>query len=454
MDFSRLVESQRRHHAGGHTRSEESRRRSLEGLLAAIDAHEAAIFDALERDLGKEPVEAFLSEVAFVRGEIRHALRHLRSWMKPSRRKSPLLAWPARAEVVRDPAGVVLILGPWNYPFQLVLGPLVAAVAAGNAAVVKTSELAPATAAAVADLIADAFDPAHVTVVQGGPEVAMALQEQRFDHVFFTGSTATGRKVMAAAARHLTPVTLELGGKCPVLVFPSRDGDLETIARRIAWGKRMNAGQTCVAPDHVWVERRHRDALVKALAAAFEQFGPAGKIINAAHFDRLRGYLGDGRVVHGGEPDAVRRVFPPTILTEVPRDAAVMREEIFGPVLPVLACDGPDEALAAIARAPSPLAVYLFTGDRDLIRRTADATRSGGICVNDVILQITGNELPFGGVGDSGMGRYRGKAGFDTFTRERSILRRTLWPDFPVRYPSARQTLELVKKIPAAFTSR
>lgn len=455
--FNTLVQQQRKHVAGGACAPEPARRDALRRLLAAVEGNERALLDALREDLGKGEVEAFTTEVQMTAAECRHALKHLRSWMKPASRAVPILAWPGRAKVWRDPCGVALILGPWNYPMQLLLTPLAGALAGGNAAVLKPSELAPRTAEAIARMIGAAFDPAEVAVATGGPEVAEALLDERFDHVFFTGSTATGRKVAAAAARHLTPVTLELGGKCPVLVFGGDEAgtarlkdSIDVVARRIAWGKHLNAGQTCVAPDHVLVERRLHDPLVEALGRAFKSFegGEYGRMIDRRHFDRVLAFLKDGAISSGGGSDPERLYLEPTVLTGVSAESPVMSDEIFGPVLPVLPFESLDEALALVRSRPDPLALYVFSQDDRVVERARAATRSGGVCVNDTVVHITGFELPFGGVGDSGMGRYRGKAGFDTFTRERVVLRRSLWPDLPFRYPSPKQTLAALKKLP------
>lgn len=452
-----LVQQQRERVASGAAGSPAARRDGLRRLLAAVEGNERAILDALREDLGKGEVEAFITEVQMTAAECRYALKHLDSWMKPESRAVPLLAWPGKAKLRREACGVVLILGPWNYPLQLLLTPLVGALAGGNSAILKPSELAPRTAEVIARMIGAAFDPAEVVVVTGGPEVAEALLEERFDHVFFTGSTGTGRKVAASAARHLTPVTLELGGKCPVLVFGGDEaatarlkGSIDVVARRIAWGKHLNAGQTCVAPDHVLVDRRLHDPLVAALGRAFKSFegGEYGRLVNRRHFDRVLAFLGDGTVASGGGSDPEQLQLEPTVLTGVSVGAPVMNDEIFGPVLPVLPFESLDEALELVRGRPDPLALYVFSQDDRVVERVTASTRSGGVCVNDTVVHITGFELPFGGVGDSGMGRYRGKAGFDTFTRERVVLRRSLWPDLPFRYPSAKQSLAALKKLP------
>lgn len=452
-----LIQKQRERIASGAGVPAAARRDALRRLLGAVEGNEREILDALHADLGKGELEAFTSEVQLTAAECRYALKHLDRWMKAESRAVPMLARPGKAKVMRDPCGVVLILGPWNYPLQLLLTPLVGSLAGGNTAILKPSELAPRTAEVIAQMIGAVFDPAEVAVVKGGPEVAEALLEERFDHVFFTGGTGTGRKVAAAAARHLTPVTLELGGKCPVLVFGGDEAgtarlkdSIDVVARRIAWGKHLNAGQTCVAPDHVLVDRRLHDPLVEALGRAFKSFegGEYGRLVNRRHFDRVTALLGDGKIACGGAFDPERLHLEPTVLTGVSPDSAAMSDEIFGPVLPVLSFDSLDAALEIVRSRPDPLALYVFSQDESVVSRVVTSTRSGGVCVNDTVVHITGFELPFGGVGDSGMGRYRGKAGFDTFTRERVVLRRGLWPDLPFRYPSTKQTLAALKKLP------
>ncbi len=387
-----------------------------------------------------------------MQAEIRHALHHLRKWAAPSRRPAPWLNWPARGWVQRDPFGVTLIIGPWNYPAQLLLTPLASAVAAGNCVQLKPSELAPRTAEAVTALVRETFAEEFISVANGGPEVAEALLRERFDKIFFTGSTRVGRVVMAAAARHLTPITLELGGKCPVIVCA--DAPLELAARRIAWGKFMNAGQTCVAPDFVLVQRGVREAFVTALKKAIQEFygdKPAhceeyGRIINVRHFERLVNYLGDGKVVHGGEHTGNELFLAPTILADVSPESPVMQEEIFGPILPVLGFDKLDDALALLRERPTPLALYVFSRDRATQTRVLAETRSGGACVNDVVSHMVGTGLPFGGLGASGMGAYHGRAGFDAFTHQRSVMRRATWVDLPFRYPPPKLSLAGLKR--------
>lgn len=448
-----LIQRQRAFFQSGATRPLEFRRAQLQKLRDALEAGEAALLGALHADLRKPAAEAYLGEVGFVLSEIRHTLRHLPTWMKPQPRRVPLLAWPGQGFIHPEPFGVALIIGPWNYPLQLLLLPLVGAVAAGNCAVLKPSELAPHTAAAVAKLLREVFAEEYIAVCEGEREVAEALLRERFDKIFFTGSTKIGRSVMAAAAQHLTPVTLELGGKCPCIVCA--DAPLEVTARRIAWGKFMNAGQTCVAPDFVLVDRRIREELVRSLLQAIREFygeNPQqspdyGRIINRRHFDRLTSLLGAGCVAHGGQHDAQDLYLAPTLLTDVPPESSVMQEEIFGPILPVLVFDQLADALALLRDRPTPLALYLFTQDRAAQERVLAEARSGGVCFNDTVVHILGKQLPFGGLGESGLGTYHGKASFDCFTHYRPAVRRSFRFDAKLRYPPPKVSLETLKRV-------
>lgn len=438
--------------ATGVTRPLEFRREQLKKLASALEQYEPAILAALQADLGKSPYQSLASELGLVHAEINHALRHLTRWAASATRSTPWLVAPARGWVQPEPFGVALIVGPWNYPVQLLLSPLVSAIAAGNAVILKPSELAPHTAAALTALITATFPAEYITAVNGGPEVAEALLQERFDKIFFTGSSRVGRMVMTAAARHLTPLTLELGGKCPAIV--GADAKVELAARRIVWGKFLGAGQTCVAPDHVRVHRSLREPFLRAMKKTLLEFyGPDprrssdyGRIVNQKHFARLLDYLGDGKIFHGGESDAQELYLAPTILTDVPSDARVMQEEIFGPVLPVLEFDELAETVAQLQAGPTPLALYLFTEDRETERKVINEVSSGGVCVNDTISHMIGTGLPFGGLGESGFGTYHGRAGFDAFSHQRSVLRRGTWLDLPFRYPPARLSIATLKR--------
>jgi len=452
MDLADLVQRQRAHQQTGVTRPLEFRRAALEKCSAALERHEARLLAALQADLRKSPFQGYATEVGLLQAEIRHARKHLARWAAPVRGRTPWIVAPAGGWVQPEPLGVALIIGPWNYPLQLLLAPLASAIAAGNCAVLKPSELAPRAADAVAALVRETFAEEFVSVVTGGPEEAEGLLRERFDKIFFTGSTRVGRMVMAAAARHLTPVTLELGGKCPAIVCA--DAAVEQAARRIAWGKFMNAGQTCVAPDFVLVQRPVREVFAAAVKKALLEFyggdpgGSAdyGRIVNARHFERLSNYLRDGKVLHGGERDAKDLFLAPTLLADVSPNSPVMQEEIFGPILPLLEFDHLDDVFALLRGRPTPLALYLFTRDRVTEARVMKETRSGGLCVNDVVSHMIGSGLPFGGLGDSGMGAYHGRAGFEAFSHRRAVLRRATWLDTPFRYPPPKLPLAGLKR--------
>jgi aldehyde dehydrogenase (NAD+) len=452
MDCAAIVQRQRSFFQSGATRPMEFRLAQLRKLREAIEAREELLAKALHADLRKSSYQAYATEIGLVLSELRHAARYLPAWMAPRPCRTPLMAWPARGYTQPEPFGVACIVGPWNYPFQLVLSPLAGALAAGNCAVLKPSEFAPHTAAAIAQLVNGIFAEEYVALVQGGQDAAEALLRERFDTIFFTGSTKVGRGVMAAAARNLTPVTLELGGKCPCLVCS--DAPLKVTARRIAWGKFMNAGQTCVAPDFVLADQRVIKPLVEELKATVTEFygddpqkhPEYGRIINHRHFERLMGYLNQGRIVHGGKGDAADLYLSPTVITEVGVDAPLMQEEIFGPILPVMGFGSLEEALAMLRDRPAPLALYLFTDDRALQERVLRQTRSGGACLNDTVMHMVGKNLPFGGLGESGVGAYHGQASFDCFSHRRSVLRRSLRFDPKLRYPPPRISLKQLKR--------
>ena len=445
MDCAPLIARQRQHFQTGTTRPVAFRLEQLRRLQAAIESRESTLLSALHADLHKSLHEAYVSEIGIVLSDIRHALKHLPAWMKPQRRPLPLLAWPGKAYVASEPFGVALIIGPWNYPLLLLFSPLVGAIAAGNCAVLKPSEFAPQTAAVIAKLIADTFPVESIAVVEGDRDTGESLLREKFDTIFFTGSTNVGRAVLTAAAKHLTPVTLELGGKCPAIVCA--DASLAVTARRIAWGKFMNAGQTCVAPDFVLVDRRIRQPLVDALKRAVREFygdnpqqsSDYGRIVNRTHFDRLSAYVASG--------DAGDLYIPPTILTDVSWDSPVMQEEIFGPILPILEFENLDDVLKQLRARPTPLALYLFTNDRPTQQHVIGETRSGGVCINDTIVHMVGHDLPFGGLGESGMGRYHGKASFDCFSHSRSVVRRSTLFDSRFRYPPPKLSLTRLRKL-------
>lgn len=441
IDAAALVERLRATYASGRTRPLAWRRTQLEALRTILTDREADLLEALATDLGKPRLEGWATDIGFVINEIDHTLKHLRRWTKPTRVRTPLATKPAKARIVREPLGVVLIIAPWNYPVQLALAPLVGAIAAGNAAVLKPSEVAPATSAVLARLLGEHLDPDAFAVVEGAVPETQALLAQRWDHIFYTGNGRVGRVVMEAAAKHLTPVTLELGGKSPVFIDAS--ANLEVAARRIAWGKFLNAGQTCIAPDYVLVARGLEDRFVELVRrSVFDFYGPDPKaspdyarIVNGGHFDRLVGLLESGTPVVGGEHDATARFIAPTVLRDVPPESPAMQEEIFGPILPVLTVADAEEAVAFVNGRDKPLALYVFAGDSDVVRTVLDGTSSGGACVNATLFHVAVAGLPFGGVGESGVGAYHGRATFDLFSHEKSILKRSTRPDPDLAYP-------------------
>ncbi len=438
---ARTVAELRATFESGKTQGYAWRLQQLGRLERMLEEHRQDLLGALEADLGKSRHEGWVAELIVCPAEVAHAKKHLRSWMAPVKVPTPKVLQPAKCSVRPEPLGVALILGPWNYPLQLMLLPLVGALSAGNCAVLKPSELAAHSSHLLAELVPRYLDQDSVRVVEGGAEVAGSLLQERFDHIFFTGSDVVARTVMSAAARHLTPVTLELGGKSPAIV--ERSADLGVTANRIAWGKFVNAGQTCVAPDYVLVERPVEEALLAQLIRAIRQFygddprqsPDYGRIVNERHHQRLVRLLEGCSVMHGGEHDPASRYIAPTLLRGMRPDSAVMTEEIFGPLLPVLPVDSIGDALSFVNARPRPLALYVFTRDRAVAERVLGATSSGGACVNDAVVHLGVHDLPFGGVGESGFGAYHGRHGFETFSHRKGILDKSFQLDLDLRYP-------------------
>jgi aldehyde dehydrogenase (NAD+) len=436
-----VVDSLRAGFDTGRTRPLAWRQQQLRRLKALLAEHEKDLLAALAADLGKPRVEAWATDLGIVVSEIDHTLRRLKRWTKPEKVRLPLAQRPGRARVYREPLGVVLVIAPWNYPVHLALLPMVGAIAGGNCVVGKPSELAAHTSATLARLVPQYLDPDGVAIVEGGVAETESLLEQRFDHVFYTGNGRVGRLVMEAAAKQLMPVTLELGGKSPVIV--ADDADLDVAARRIAWGKFLNAGQTCVAPDYALVARGVREPLVERIARSVREFYGAdpkaspdyARIVNERHFRRLEALLTDGTPAVGGETDPEQRYIAPTVLEGVRLDAPVMADEIFGPLLPIIPVSGVDEAIGFVNARAHPLALYLFSGSEAVQERVLTGTTSGGIGVNATVLQTAVPDLPFGGVGGSGMGAYHGRASFETFSHRKAVLAKSTRVDPRLAYP-------------------
>ena len=439
MSIHSTVIRQRAFFRSGATLPLHVRKRALNALLKEITLREGALLAALREDLGKAAFEGYMTEVGLVKDELRFHLKHLEHWAKDKRAQTPLAHFPSHSWTHAEPYGVVLIMAPWNYPVLLSLDPLIGALSAGNCAVLKPSAYAPATSKALAELVSAALAPELVTVVEGGREENMALLEEQFDYIFFTGSPEVGRYVMEKAAHHLTPVTLELGGKSPCIVTPS--ANLNMAARRITFGKLINAGQTCVAPDYILAHESIKDRLVTLIQKEITRFlGDAPldnqeypRIVNQKHFDRLTGLLNqDCHILFGGQARDLR--IAPTLVDIVDSNSPVMQEELFGPILPILTYHDLDEVIDFVQERPKPLALYLFTRSKQTEKTILNRLSFGGGCINDTIIHPAIPYLPFGGVGQSGMGSYHGKASFDTFSHTKSILKKGNWLDFPVRY--------------------
>lgn len=439
-EIQSILKRQREYFAAGHTLPAEARIAALKKLKASLQSHEADLARALKTDLGKSATESYMCETGLTLSEVTWMIRHVRRLMRERTVPTPLSQFAARSFRSPSPYGTVLIMSPWNYPVLLTLDPLIDAVAAGNTAIVKPSAYAPATAAVLQQILAECFPPEHVCVVTGGRAENQALLHQKFDMIFFTGSKAVGKEVLRCAAEHLTPAVLELGGKSPCLV--DKSAKIGLAAKRIVFGKYLNCGQTCVAPDYILCDASIRDALIDAIRREITaQFGADpmanenyGKIINEKHYRRLMGLIDPAKVVCGGIGDEAALRIAPTVMKDVTRADAVMGEEIFGPILPVLTYTDLDAALTDIESQPHPLALYLFSEDKAVQRKVLDRCHFGGGCLNDTIIHLATSAMPFGGVGESGMGGYHGKTGFEAFSHLRSIVDKKTWLDMPVRY--------------------
>ncbi len=446
-----IICNQRNFFQTGKTKDIDFRFQQLKSFKKVIIEYEPAIFKALKADLNKPELESFATETVLILKEIDYAIKHLKTWTKPQTVAVPVQLLPASARIYPEPLGVVLIIGPWNYPFQLIIAPLVGAISAGNCAILKPSELAPHTSRIVCEIILKHFDPAYIAVVEGGVETSQQLLAEKFDHIFFTGGTAVGKIIMEAAAKHLTPVTLELGGKSPCIV--DSDINIELTARRITWGKFINAGQSCIAPDYLLVNKTIKENLLDAIQGCIQEFygdNPAnscdyGRIINNKHLERLVNLLKDGKIRIGGETNLSERYIAPTVIDRVSLTDSVMQSEIFGPILPVIEYTDITEAIAIINSRPSPLALYLFSNNKNLQQQVLQQTSSGGVGINNTMMYMSVSSLPFGGVGNSGIGKYHGKASFDTFSHYKSVLHKPFLLDFKFLYPPYKGKLSWLK---------
>ncbi|GCD76614.1 aldehyde dehydrogenase [Thermaurantimonas aggregans] len=453
IDFSHLLEKQKKYFSEGYTLAVKSRREALLRLKKSIELHESEILRALHTDLRKSEFEAWATELGIVYQEIQLHYKNLPKWAKGKRvPTNQLIHFWSVSRILPQPYGQTLIIAPWNYPFQLVMMPLIGALSAGNTAVIKPSEFTPTVASVIEKIISKTFDDSYVKVLPGGPEVSKALLELKWDKIFFTGSPRVGKIVYEAAAKHLTPVVLELGGKSPTIV--TEKANIDVAARRIVWGKFINAGQTCIAPDYILVHRSIKEPLIEKLKEYIRKFygqNPAENaeypaIVNRSHAERITNYIRHSKVLYGGHADINRRYIEPTVV-EATADQPVMQEEIFGPVLPILTFETVYEAIQFINERPKPLALYIFSEDskeQDLILQK---TSSGSAAINEVVMQVANDHLPFGGVGNSGMGNYHGKRSFDCFSHERSVLYKSTWIDIPLRYPPFGNKIKWVKNL-------
>ena len=450
-EIKNIVAAQREYFATNETLTYKFRKEQLKRLQAALKKWEKPLCDALWSDLHKSSQEAILTELSIVAGEVKNHIKHLCGWMRGRCAGTPLKMMPSRSRVVSEPLGGALIISPWNYPVQLLLNPLVGAISAGCTAILKPSPYVPNVSRVIEEMITETFDKRYIAVVQGNREVNAALLDERFDIIFFTGSPALGKKVMAAAAKNLTPVVLELGGKSPCIV--DADADIKIAARRIAWGKTLNAGQTCIAPDYLLIHSSRKEEFIQEFGKAVTRLHGNDikasrhfvRLVNENAFNRVSGYLKDGKIALGGATDAKERYIEPTLLTDVPLTAPVMQEEIFGPVLPIIPFNDRTEAIKFINEREKPLALYYFgkvSNGKEVIRTTS----AGGSCINDTIMHIANENIPFGGVGNSGMGHYHGRLSFDAFSHKRSVVTTPTWLDLPFRYMPYKM-FGLVKKL-------
>jgi aldehyde dehydrogenase (NAD+) len=448
-----ILSNQKKFFLSGQTKNIQFRKTQLNILLNTVIKFERKILDACFADFGKPESEAYISEIGAVCHEIRYALKNIETWAKPEKVSGSWLTFPSSSYIYREPFGRVLILGPWNYPLYLCLSPLIGSIAAGNCTVIKPSELTPRCAAVLHAMINAAFDPGYIAVIEGDSVVSTTLLQHQFDHIFFTGSSAIGKKVMAAAAQYLTPVTLELGGKSPCIV--DQNINLEVTAKRILFGKLLNAGQTCIAPDYIFVHHSVRDKFVELLIKYIQEFHPNlnantnsyTKIVNHKHFNRLKNLLVNQKIIYGGILDEKNRFISPTLIDSPNLNDPIMQEEIFGPLLPILSYTDINTVIQNINHQPKPLALYLFSNNKNIQKNILNNISFGGGCINDTMIHLSHFNLPFGGVGESGMGAYHGRYSFETFSHRKSIVKKSFFFDFNFRYPPYENKLWLIRKI-------
>lgn len=453
MTIASIVERQKSYFYSGKTRGIDERKQQLRALYESIQRYESEIFAALKLDLNKSEHESYTTEIGYTLKEISFMIKNLSKWSKPKRVKTAMTHIGSKGKIIPEPYGVTLIIAPWNYPFQLAIAPLVGAIAAGNTVVLKPSELTTNVSKVLAKILTELFPSEFVAVMEGGAEVSTALLKEPFDYIFFTGSVGVGKIVMEAAAKQLTPLTLELGGKSPCIVH--KDAKLDVTARRIVWGKFLNAGQTCVAPDYVYVHSSIKDQFIEEMRkAVHEQYGEKPlqnekyvRIVSRRHFERLCSFLEDGQAVIGGNYDQDKLLIEPTVLTDVTWNDAVMEDEIFGPILPLLEYDHIEDVITTVQRHPKPLALYVFSEERDLQRQVTQSISYGGGCINDVVYHLATPYLPFGGVGQSGLGSYHGEQSFQAFSHYKSILSQSTTFDMKIRYSSTKSALKFIRKL-------
>ncbi|MEH6890156.1 aldehyde dehydrogenase [Bacillus sp. JJ864] len=453
MTIVSIVERQKSYFYSGKTRGIDERKKQLRALYESIQRYESEIFEALKLDLNKSEHESYTTEIGYTLKEISFMIKNLSKWSKPKRVKTAMTHIGSKGKIIPEPYGVTLVIAPWNYPFQLAVAPLVGAIAAGNTVVLKPSELTPNVSSILAKMLTELFPPEVVAVIEGDAQVSTALLKEPFDYIFFTGSVGVGKIVMEAAAKQLTPLTLELGGKSPCIVH--KDAKLDVTARRIVWGKFLNAGQTCVAPDYVYVHSSIKDQFIEAMKkAVHEQYGEKPlqnekyvRIVSGRHFERLCSFLRDGQAVVGGNYDQDKLLIEPTVLTDVSWNDTVMEDEIFGPILPLLEYENIEDVIATVQRHPKPLALYVFSEARDVQKQVTQSISYGGGCINDVVYHLATPYLPFGGVGQSGLGSYHGEQSFQTFSHYKSILSQSTAFDMKIRYSSTKSALKFIRKL-------